>query len=95
MTRELFFKKLLTNLAHAASGGYDELYRACKEIQARIDKSYPTLPLLNIKQQQSNLEGLSIDHYSKSFLPDSWRHVCPVSCDGDGNCLYRYAQLSC
>ena len=24
------------------------------------------------------------------MLPDNWKHVCPVRCYGDGNCLYRY-----
>ena len=88
--RVAFFKKQLLTLVHASSDGYHALLDACKECQALIDHLFPSIPVMNISQYQSHIQTLPTDMYSKSILPEEWKHVCPMTCYGDGNCLYRY-----
>jgi len=38
----------------------------------------------------STLQSLPVDRYSKTLLPHAWKHVTPLQCYGDRNCLYRY-----
>ena len=92
-----FFKGQLLALAHATQkDGYSGLLDACKHTQELINQLYPSIPALDINQQQPDLQTTSLDKYSKSILPDEWNHVCPITCYGDGNCLYRYAvMLTC
>ena len=78
--REGFFKKQLLALAHATQkDGYNALLNACKETQLLIDLSYPSIPAIDINQQQPDLQTISLDKYSKSILPDEWKHVCPIT----------------
>ena len=89
--RVSFFKKQLIALARATqNNGYNALLDACKQTQLLIDQSYPSIPAIDINQQQPDLQTISFDKYSKSILPDEWKHMCPITCYGDGNCLYRY-----
>ena len=84
--RGFFFKSQLKNLAHAASSGYNALLEACRHTQLIIDQSYPSIPHMDTKY---NLQTIPTHQYSESILPKEWKHVRPITCYGDGNCLYR------
>ena len=87
--RSTFFKDHLKRLAHAAAGGFDTLQQACKLTQSLIDDVYPSVTTSSTRLQQ--LQTVPVHLYSKSILPQGWKHVQPLICYGDGNCLYRYS----
>ena len=74
---------------HAACDDYAVLYETCKQTQTIIDCSYPYIPDVDIEQQQSKLQDLPVDVYSKSILPKDCKYLNPITCCGDGNYLFR------
>ena len=88
--RVIFFEEQLLDLQQASSKGYNALLDACIQSQLLFEKSFPSIPAMDINQHQSYLNAVPTDEYSKSILPQEWKHVCPIKCYGDGNCLYRY-----
>ena len=84
-----FFESQREKLEEAARGteGYGRLSSSCANAQRLIDQKYPELPQMNTV---STLQSLPVDRYSKTLLPPEWKHVTPLQCIGDGNCLYRY-----
>lgn len=63
-------------------------FLAVKKIRDLFKQKYPQLPYM---ADAGILEQLPIDARSTQLLPSEWRHVTPLTCYGDGNCLYRYA----
>ena len=86
--RSTFFEDHLKRLAHAAASGFDTLKQACKLTQSLVDDVYPSITTNSSQLQQ--LQNVPVHQYSKSILPQGWKHVHPLTCYGDGNCLYRY-----
>ena len=88
LERNKFFQSSLCTLAEAATKGYLTLFGACKEQQISIEQMYPDIPRL---ESTSSLHRVPIHALSESLLPNEWKHLTPLYCYGDGNCLYRYA----
>ena len=42
----------------------------------------------------SLLQNLPTDVNSTKLLPTGWKHLTPLECYGDGNCLYRYVSTN-
>ena len=71
----------------AATKGYFALTVECHLIWTIINTSYPS-PLTLAKQ--SVLQSLSQHSYSKQLIPpDVPEILIPLTCSGDGNCLFR------
>lgn len=66
---------------------YKSLSEACKRTFAEILSKYPHVPSVKCSQ----IFSLPIDQLAKTLLPSEWKHLTPLQCVGDGNCLYRYA----
>ena len=68
-TIEIFHKLNMQRVKqHTACNGYAVLYETYKQTKTIIDSSCPYIPDMDIKQQQSNLQDLPVDAYSKSIL---------------------------
>ena len=78
-------------MEEAASHGYDNLLACCREKQLLFKQKYSQLPYM---ADANVLQQLPTDARSAKLLPTEWRHVTPLMCCGDGNCLYRYATIS-
>ena len=85
--RSNFFKDHLKRLAVAGSSGFDSLKQACEVTQSSIDNLYPSIATRS--SQFQSLSTVPVHQYSKSILPHGWKHLLPLACYGDGNCLYR------
>lgn len=86
-SRRDFFDRWLSKLRREASQGYEALATACTELQPHL-VCYPEVPLL---KDISMLDNVKEDSHSKALLPGSCKHLIPLTTNGDGNCLYRYA----
>ena len=90
--RKRFFSGWLTKLRSAASVGYDALTDSCRELQSLLNScSYSPISLLT---DIFVLKTLPVDTHSKRVLPSTCRHLVPIKTEADGNCLYRYANMS-
>ena len=90
LERVKFFTNLLKCMEKAASQGYSSLLACCQEKQLLFKQKYPQLPHM---ADANVLQELPKDSRSAKLLPFEWRHVTPLMCYGDGNCLYRYATI--
>lgn len=81
-----FFQSLLTVLNEAASKGYQSLHASCITAHEDTQQLYSEIPFLN---NVSSLQSMQRDAYSMALLPQECKHLIPLFCRGDGNCLYR------
>ena len=77
--------RMLEKLEEAGKNGYEALQSLCRELEATITASYPSIPFADVAQ----LSHLTHDTYSKSLLPSEIQEMVPLKCAGDGNCLFR------
>ena len=82
-----FFESTLKALHEAATKGYETLHASCVTIHDDIHQKYPDIPFL---RNANGLLSMRFHAYSKSILPHEFKHLVPIFCNGDGNCLYRY-----
>ena len=85
--RPIHFESMRQTLEAAAKIGVEELYSACLKVKGMIEDNGFRLPVL---ESYESLSHLPTDEISKKLLPAEWKHVTPLQCLGDGNCLYRY-----
>ena len=85
-----FFESALKALYEAATKGYESLYASCVNVHDGMHQGYPDIPFLT---NANDLVNMRFHAYSKSILPRDSKHLIPLFCNGDGNCLYRYDNL--
>ena len=83
-----FFERLRVKLELTAlySIDYEEFITACHAAFTKFDEQYPALPEIGIR---GVLRTLPVDISSQNLLPQDMKHITPLQCMGDGNCLYR------
>lgn len=84
--RELFFRRSLQTLNNSAVIGFDCLRDKCVEIHSKVASLYPNFSFVSL----SELQDLPVHQYSRSLMPADASNMMPLTCIGDGNCLYRY-----
>lgn len=89
-----FFASWRVQLENAAMdpAQYQSFMSVCHNVYALFAKKYPTIPEMELVDV---LQNLPVDMYSKQLLPQGWKHVTPLQCLGDGNCLYRCVKAVC
>ena len=85
--RNKFFESTLKSLYEAATKGYESLYASCILKHDVMHQKYPDIPFLS---STNELVNMRLHAYSKSVLPHDSKHLIPLFCNGDGNCLYKY-----
>ena len=82
-----FFESTLKSLREAATKDYETLYASCVSVYDDMRQVYPDIPFLS---NANGLVNMRFHAYSKSLLPCDFKHLIPLFCNADGNCLYRY-----
>ena len=90
-TDRMFFFESLREMLEKSSQVYERLFLSCVDVRSLIEQTYPELPQM---ESTSALQSLPVDMHAKTLLPEQWKHVTPLKCEGDGNCLYRYAFIN-
>ena len=90
-----FFESLRLKLEKTAQDDYQRFTMACHNARTSFEQKYPVLPEME-STKVNDLQALPVDNQAKQLLPKGWKHVTPLQCRGDGNCLYRYvANMHC
>ena len=82
--RRKFFKSLLHTRLQPR--GTNPCYKHVRNNSHVLTQKFPEIP---------HLDGIHVLHQmpnhslSASLLPKEWKHLTPLYCYGDGNCLYR------
>ena len=88
--RVLFFQDMLKTLQQGStSTTYDYFLSFCRNVKFLCDQHYPDLH----SDHHQHTYRYEVDADAKLLLPQGWKHMTPVKCYGDGNCLYRYMNL--